>query len=67
MGMAPSNLNHSNQNGRRRLHRIITAVGLVGRRGGATAERGGSSNFGIDIVLVYLCPCGFDNPRNTLR
>jgi hypothetical protein len=22
---------------------------------------------GIDIVLVYLCPCGFDNPRNTLR
>jgi hypothetical protein len=22
---------------------------------------------GIDKVLVYLCPCGFDNPRNTLR
>jgi hypothetical protein len=22
---------------------------------------------GIDIVLVCLCPCGFDNPRNTLR
>jgi hypothetical protein len=22
---------------------------------------------GIDIVLVYLCPCGLDNPRNTLR
>jgi hypothetical protein len=21
---------------------------------------------GIDILLVYLCPCGFDNPRNTL-
>jgi hypothetical protein len=22
---------------------------------------------GIDKILVYLCPCGFDNPRNTLR
>jgi hypothetical protein len=22
---------------------------------------------GIDKVLIYLCPCGFDNPRNTLR
>jgi hypothetical protein len=22
---------------------------------------------GIDIVLVFLCPCRFDNPRNTLR
>jgi hypothetical protein len=22
---------------------------------------------GIDIVLVCLCPCGFDNPRNTPR
>jgi hypothetical protein len=22
---------------------------------------------GIDIVLVYLCPYGFNNPRNTLR
>jgi hypothetical protein len=22
---------------------------------------------GIDKVLVCLCPCGFDNPRNTLR
>jgi hypothetical protein len=22
---------------------------------------------GIDIVLVYLCPCGFDNPRNKHR
>jgi hypothetical protein len=22
---------------------------------------------GIDIVLVCLCPCQFDNPRNTLR
>jgi hypothetical protein len=24
-------------------------------------------SFGIDIVLVYLCPYGFNNPRNTLR
>jgi hypothetical protein len=22
---------------------------------------------GVDIVLVCLCPCGFDKPRNTLR
>jgi hypothetical protein len=22
---------------------------------------------GIDNVLVYLCSCGFNNPRNTLR
>jgi hypothetical protein len=22
---------------------------------------------GIDIVLVYLCPYGFDKPGNTLR
>jgi hypothetical protein len=22
---------------------------------------------GIDILLVYLYPCGLDNPRNTLR
>jgi hypothetical protein len=47
------------------LYNCIWVVLLVPRLNLAFLSPKLSHN--IDIVLVHLCPCGFDNPRNTLR